>query len=207
MKSACASCGAELPTHARFCRSCGAAQREVKPPPRDADSQPPAADEGRKEFAFPFPIGRTIVVLAVAAAVAYFAISDGAGPAYDGSMSGQFSKTQYVGLADPMSVVVHNDGTTAMPNVTIELTDHAPWVVQSVAPDGKSLGDGLYSFGPLPPGDELDATLTLVPKEAGNFTIGIYAYGDVSDGTAQGLHSIPKGDPIDGLSQGVAIVP
>ena len=194
----CPSCGAELPSRARFCRACGAPQEESSEARitaiEEKSPEPHPTLAGRSRF----PIGRLVLVLGVVGVIAYFAISGGSGSPYKASVSGGFPKTQYVGAAENMVVAVANKGKKPIPDLTIELTNADAWVVQS-PPNANALGNGIYSFGPVPPGGSLDARLTLVPKDAGNFTIDIGVYGATSNG-------VPV-DSIDALSQDVAIVP
>src|SRR5438067_1282076 len=87
------------------------------------------------------------------------------GPNFEGAMTGSFPRTQYVGQSEALDVTLNNTGSKAMPNVSIDLDNYDAWVVSTVQPSGKNLGDGLYSFGPLQRGDEIDVTFTLVPKD------------------------------------------
>jgi hypothetical protein len=106
-------------------------------------------------------------VLAVGAVIAYFAISGGSRPSYKSSVTGGFPKMQYVGEAEDMHVTVTNEDTKPIPNLTIDLDNNSPRVVQSAFPGGESLGNGIYRFGPIAPGESLDTRFRLCRRRPG----------------------------------------
>jgi hypothetical protein len=174
----CDACGAPLPTGARFCRTCGARQQQKSAVDREEAAAPDANPKPTLAGPSHFPYGRLAIVLAVGGVIAYFAIAGSDNP-YDGLVTGFFAKTQYVGGAEEMTLSVTNRGKR-MPNVTVDLDNNEPWVVQDVNPQATAHGGGVYSFGPLPRRGRVDITFTLVPKEPGNFTIDDTTYGELS---------------------------
>jgi hypothetical protein len=116
-------------------------------------------------------------------------------------VSGQITTPQQVGQEAELDVTLRNTGDAPMPNPALDFEDNDPWTVAGTSPQSRALGSAIYVFDPLQPGKMLNVTFYLVPNEAGNFTLKLFAYGDVNEDVGVG-----KGDT-EGIEWSVAVLP